>query len=72
MKYRVMAHLHCQRRTRVRTRIQIPNPLATLYYAEHIHVAQTQTQISTPYFCTGQESEWECVPDSVSGNVNEV
>ena len=28
-------------------------------------------QIPTPYFCTGQESESESVPESVSGNVNE-
>ena len=31
---------------------------ATLYYAEHF----TWTQISTPYFCVGQESESESVP----------
>ena len=34
----VMAHLHWRRRTR----IQIPNPMATLYSAEHVHFAQTQ------------------------------
>ena len=34
----LMAHLHCRRRTR----IQIPNPMATLYYAGHVHIAQTQ------------------------------
>ena len=38
-----------------------------LYYAEHVHIAQTQTGIPTPYFFVGQESESE----SVSGNVNE-
>ena len=32
-------------------------------------MAQTQTLIQTPYFCTGQE--FESVPESVSGNVNE-
>ena len=31
------------------------------------HIAQTRTQTPTPYFCTGQESEFQ----SVSGNVNE-
>ena len=33
------------------------------------HTAQTRTQIPTPCFCTGQESETES--ESVSGNVNE-
>ena len=33
------------------------------------HIAQTHTWISTPYFCTGQESKSESVP--VSGNINE-
>ena len=28
-----------------------------LYYAKHVHIAQTQTQIHTPYFCVGQESK---------------
>ena len=32
-----------------RIRIRIPNPKATLYYAEHVHIAQTQTRIPTPY-----------------------
>ena len=41
--------------------------MATLYYAEHVHIAQTQTRIPTPCFCVGQES----VSESVSGNVNE-
>ena len=39
--------------------------LVILYYAKHVHIAQT------PYFCTGQESKSESVPESVSGNVNE-
>ena len=46
-----MTHLHWRRRTRVRTRIQIPNPKGTLYYAEDVHIAQTRTQIPTLYFC---------------------
>ena len=62
-----MTHLHCRRRTRVRTRTRIPNPMATLYYAEHVHIAQTRTQISTPNFCVGDESEYVPVPESVSG-----
>ena len=45
--------------------------MATLYYAEHVHIAQTWTQIPTPYFCMGQESKSESVPEFVSGNVNE-
>ena len=40
--------------------------MATLYYAEHVHIVQTQWD---PYFCTGQESEFESVPVSKSGNV---
>ena len=40
-----MAHLHLRRWTRVRTRIRIPNPMATLYYAEHVHIAQIWTRI---------------------------
>ena len=41
----LMAHLHWRRRTRVRTWIRMPNPMATLYYAEHVHIAQILTQI---------------------------
>ena len=33
------------------------------------HIAQTWTQIPSPYFCVGQESESESVPESISGNV---
>ena len=58
-----MAHLHWRKRTR----IQIPNPTATSYYAEHVHIAQTRTRIPTPYFCKGQERESESLP----GDVNE-
>ena len=57
--------------TRVQTGIRITNLMATLYYAEHVHIAQTQTRIPSPYFCTGQEFESESVSESVSGNVNE-
>ena len=38
-----------------------------------VHIAQTrtQTQIPTPYFCIGQESESKSVSESISGNENE-
>ena len=42
-------------------RIQIPNLMATLYHAETVHIAWTQTRIPTPYFFLGQESESESV-----------
>ena len=35
------------------------------------HISCTRTQIPTPNFCVGQESYFESVPESVSGNVNE-
>ena len=35
------------------------------------HNTQTLTHIPTPYFCTGQESKFESVPMSFTGNVNE-
>ena len=41
--------------------------MATLYYAEHVHIAQIRTRIPITYFCTGRISESE----SVSCNVNE-
>ena len=62
----VMAHLHCRRRTQVQTRIRIPNLMATLYYAGHVHIAHSQTQIPTIYFCTETESEYESVPDNLN------
>ena len=37
----VMAYLHF----RTRTQVQIPNLMATLYYAEHFHIACTQILI---------------------------
>ena len=43
--------------------------MATLHYAENVHIAQTLTRIPTVYFSLGQESE--SVPQSVSGNINE-
>ena len=44
LKFDLMAYLYCTR-TGIPTGIQIPNPMATLYYAEHVHVPLTQTQI---------------------------
>ena len=42
--------------------IRIPNLMAILCYAEHVHISQTWTQIPTHYFCTGQESRvWVCL-----------
>ena len=38
-----MAHLHCQTRTRIRTRT--PNPMATLYYAELFTLVRIRTRI---------------------------
>ena len=64
-----MVHLHWQRQARLWSRIQIPNPMATLCYVEHVHIAQTQ--IPTLYFYSGQEYESESKPESISGNINE-
>ena len=46
-------------------------PMATLYYAEHVHIAQTLIRIPIPYFCVGQESESESISESISRNINE-
>ena len=64
-----MVYLHWPRQARLRSRIQIPNPVPTLYYAEHVHIAQTQ--IPTLYFCSGQEYESESKPESISGYIND-
>ena len=31
-----MAYFHCRTRIQIQTRTQIPNPMATWYYAEHV------------------------------------
>ena len=67
----VMTSFHWWRRALVQTWIPIPNPITTLYYAEHVHIAEMWTWIPIPYFCVGQESESESVPEPISGNVNE-
>ena len=36
-----MAYLHWRKRTQVQARIRILNPMATLYYAECVHIALT-------------------------------
>ena len=61
----------CWRWTPVQTRIRIPNLMATLHYAERVHIAQTRTLIPTPYFCVRQESEFASVSETISDNVNE-
>ena len=43
--------------------------MATLYYAEHVHITQTQTGIPIPCLCIGPEPE--SISKSISGNVNE-
>ena len=45
--------------------------MAALYYAEHVNIAQAWSGIPTSYFCLGQETESESVPESVTDNVNE-
>ena len=45
--------------------------MATLYYGQHVHIAQTRTSIPTSYICVGQESESESILESIFGNVNE-
>ena len=40
--------------------------MATLYYVEHAHIAQTRTRIPTHYFCIGQESDSESAPETGS------
>ena len=39
LDFDLMSYLHCRTRIQVPTRIRIPNPMATLYYAEHVHIA---------------------------------
>ena len=51
-----MDRLHYQRLTRIWTQTRIRDLMATLYCTEHVHIAQTQSRIPTPYFCVGQES----------------
>ena len=55
-----MAHLYCRTWIQILTRIRISNPMATLYCAEHVHIAQIWTRIPTPCFCIGQESKSVC------------
>ena len=40
-----MAYFHQRTRIRIRTRIQIPNPMGTLYYAELFPLVWIQIQI---------------------------
>ena len=40
-----MAYSHCRTRIQVPIRIQIPNPMAILYYMEHVYIIWTETWI---------------------------
>ena len=51
--FRLMAYLQCHYTASDTDSGSVP---ATLYYAEHVHIAQTHTLIPTPYFFVGQES----------------
>ena len=51
---------------------QIPNPMAKVYYAEHVPIVQTWTPIPTSYFCIGQESESQSPEMCLSHNSNNV
>ena len=64
-----MAQLYCWTYIRVRNQTWISNRMATLYYAEHVHIAQTRTRIPTAYLCIGQKSQSESLPVSEPGNV---
>ena len=66
MKFHIEAR---RKRTRLWVQIQIPNPMATLYCPERVHVAQTRTRTPSDYFCKGEESESESVPESNSGGL---
>ena len=48
-----------------------PKPNGCIVLCTTFHIAWTGTWIPTPYFCVGQESESESIPESVSGSVNE-
>ena len=41
----IMTYFHCRTRIQIRTQTWIPNPVATLYYAEHVPNGQTWTLI---------------------------
>ena len=44
-----MAHLHCQRETRVLTQIQIPNLMATFNYAVRVHIPDSDLDSYSPF-----------------------
>ena len=50
-KLHLMAHLHYERQTQDTDSDMDSDSMATLYYAEHAHIAQTQTLIPTLYGC---------------------
>ena len=53
--------LRCRRRTHDTDSVL---DFATLYYAEHVHIAQTR--MPTPQFCIEQESEFKSIRKSAS------
>ena len=66
----VMAYLHCWTRMQILTFLDLDSkPNGCIVLCRTFHIAQTWTWIPTPYFSTGQESEF--VPECISGNINE-
>ena len=63
----IMAYLHCQ----IWTRIQTPNPMATLHYVEFFTLYAIGFTFQSQLPTKGMESESVSIPESVSGNVNE-
>ena len=41
--FELMAYFHCRTRIHLLIRIRIPNPVATLYYAEHVHITDSDS-----------------------------
>ena len=60
---------HCRTRTQVLTRIWIPHSMAPLYCAEHVHIAQNDSDLCLDSFLV-QISVPELKSDSVSGKVD--
>ena len=61
------SYLHCRTQNQIPTRIWLLNLMATLYYAEHVHVTQPRIQIpiqsSDPHFWDGYPyPDWDPSP----------
>ena len=65
-----MAHLHCRRRTLVRTRTGIPVLYRNREQGSESESVQCEHVLHSTMQALGLESESESVPDYVSGNVN--